>query len=186
MVLTVAVQNSTGPRQWHFSPHFEAIQTHLNTAFPLAATFFNSHASPRSPSFQVLGADWSRQLETRRGIDFLLRLRYIVRTAAHITKRSFRKGSLVSVRASRRWWKGKSTAFGHALTPGRPIVAAPNSFQLAPEAEVVLPSVVHGINIWKRVLVQGAKARPRPDGNFKRLFRSRLSALDLALNVVGG
>ncbi|KAK1708169.1 hypothetical protein BDP67DRAFT_493078 [Colletotrichum lupini] len=82
----------------------------------------------------------------------------------------------------------ESTAFGHALTSSRPILAAPNSVQLAPEAEVVPSSVVHGINIWKRLFVQGARARARarPDGNFRCLVRSRHSALNWALNLVSG
>ncbi|KAI3542027.1 hypothetical protein CSPX01_07254 [Colletotrichum filicis] len=82
--------------------------------------------------------------------------------------------------------EGESTTFGHALTSSRPILAAPNSVQLAPEAEVVPSSVVHGINIWKRLFVQGARARARPDGNFRCLVRSRHSALNWALNLVGG
>ncbi|OHE94811.1 hypothetical protein CORC01_09918 [Colletotrichum orchidophilum] len=87
-----------------FQPPFRSNpETHLDTAFPLAATFYSPHTSPRSPSFDALGADWSRRLETRRGIDFHLPLRDIVRATAHITKRSLRKGSFVSVRASRRW-----------------------------------------------------------------------------------
>ncbi|KAK1658877.1 hypothetical protein BDP55DRAFT_757320 [Colletotrichum godetiae] len=118
----------------------------------------NSHASPRSP---ILSSPVSRLVSATRN------------TARH-------RLHLVTDHCPH-----------HEKVPPKRLTGLRPSFkevvkELAPEAEVVPPSVVHGINIWKRVLVQGAKARARPDGNFKRLFRSRLSALDWALNVVGG
>ncbi|EXF81479.1 hypothetical protein CFIO01_07722 [Colletotrichum fioriniae PJ7] len=158
-------------------------------AFPLAATFFNFHASPRLPFFEALGADWSRRLETRRGIDFHLQVAATVLRPGHCPHHeNVSPKRLTGLRPSfKEVVEGVyTTAFGHALTPGRPILAAPNPIQLAPEAEVVPPSVIHGINIWKRVFVQGARPKARPDGNSRRLVRSRLSARDWALNVVGG
>ncbi|KAK1472395.1 hypothetical protein CCUS01_05779 [Colletotrichum cuscutae] len=131
-----AAYDGLGIQQYANTGHLLLSVAAQNT-FPLAATFFSIHASPWLPFFEAIGADWSRRLETRRGIDFHLQV------AATVPPKR-----LTGLRPS------FMEVVKEVVEGSRPILAAPNSVQLAPEAEVVPSSVVHGINIWKRLFTR--------------------------------